>query len=132
MIALDANVLLRLIVRDDPQQVGVASGLIENEPCFVPLTVTLECEWVLRSYYRYTPVQIADAIDALTDVGQIVFECVDGVRWALDRLVAGADFADMIHMVQSHTAEAEMFATFDTGVADEAGHSPPLPVRALA
>ncbi|MGJ3628619.1 hypothetical protein AB5I41_19950 [Sphingomonas sp. MMS24-JH45] len=48
--------------------------------------------------------QIAAAIDALTDLGLIVFEQVDGVRWALERLTAGADFADMIHVVQSRLA----------------------------
>ena len=80
MIALDANVLLRLIVEEDPAQLAVVADLVTTEPTFVPLTVTLECEWVLRSFYKYSREQIAVAIDSLTDLGEVVFEHVDGVR----------------------------------------------------
>lgn len=131
MIAVDANVLLRLIVADDPCQLGIARQFVTTERTFVPITVTLECEWVLRSFYKYRPRDIAVAIEALTRLEQVTFEHVDGVRWALDRLVAGADFADMIHIVQGGVARAAAFATFDEGIADEAGSAPLLPVRTL-
>lgn len=127
MNALDANVVLRLIVGDDRIQEAQARALIEAEPILVPLTVTLECEWVLRSFYKRTPVQIAAALDALTDVANLVFEHLSGVRWALDRLIAGADFADMIHIVQADAAGATGFATFDAAIEHDAGAASPVP-----
>lgn len=132
MIAIDTNVILRLIVGDDPQQLAVARALIASERVLVPLTATLECEWVLRSFYKYPPGAIAGAIDAMMVLDNIEFEHADGVRWALERLVAGADFADMVHMVQGKAAHATIFATFDGGVEGEAGGLTPLPVHTLA
>uniref|UniRef100_UPI0025E9B492 type II toxin-antitoxin system VapC family toxin n=1 Tax=Sphingomonas sp. TaxID=28214 RepID=UPI0025E9B492 len=92
MKAIDTNVVLRIIVADDPAQERAARALIVAEPVLVPLTVTLECEWVLRSFYKKTPADIAAILNSMTDIENLVFEHVAGVRWALDRLVAGADF----------------------------------------
>lgn len=132
MIALDANVLLRLIVADDPHQLDIARRLVTTERTFVPITVTLECEWVLRSFYRYRRDDIAIAILALTDLDGMTFEHVEGVRWAIDRLVAGADFADMIHVVQSEAARVSSFATFDDDIAPRVGSGIQLSVETLA
>lgn len=132
MIAIDANVLLRLIVQDDQDQLRIARTLLSRERLFVPLTVVMECEWVLRSFYKFTKADIALAIDAATDLDGITFEDVDGVRWALGRMIAGADFADMIHIVQGRLAGAVAFATFDGGIETEAGDAAPLPIETLA
>lgn len=132
MKAVDANVLLRLIVGDDPHQEQVALALIARESVFVPLTVTMECEWVLRSFYKWPRARIADAIGTMMDVENIIFEQAAGVRWCLERLRGRADFADMIYIVQAAVCEMGEFATFDTGVADEAGSGSPLPVTTLA
>ncbi len=132
MKAVDTNVVLRLIVADDPVQESAARALVAEAPVLVPLTVTLECEWVLRSYYKHTPIQIADELDAMTDLHNIVFEHVAGVRWALGRLAAGADFADMIHIVEAADAGASSFATFDTGIRDYASAGAPIPAFDIA
>ena len=131
MIAVDTNVIVRLIVGDDPQQLAIARALIASERILVPLTATLECEWVLRSFYRYPPAAIAGAIGAMMALDNVEFEQAEGVRWATERFLAGADFADMIHIVQGKAAHAAMFATFDAGVQIEAGGLTPLPVRTL-
>jgi len=48
-VALDTNVLVRLLVNDDPVQAELAADLIDvSSACFVPITVVLELEWVLR------------------------------------------------------------------------------------
>ena len=48
-VALDTNVLVRLLVNDDPAQAEQAAALIDaSAACFVPITVALELEWVLR------------------------------------------------------------------------------------
>lgn len=52
-VALDTNVLVRLLVNDDPAQAEQAAELIDSSPaCFVPITVALELEWVLRGAYK--------------------------------------------------------------------------------
>jgi predicted nucleic-acid-binding protein len=52
-IALDTNTLARLLTNDDPLQVRPVADLIEASPaCFVPITVVLELEWVLRGAYQ--------------------------------------------------------------------------------
>ena len=103
--------------------------MIKAETVFVPLTVVMECEWVLRSFYKLTRIEISSALDRLTDVENVLFEQVDGVRWALQRLLHGADFADMVHIVQAKAAGAASFVTFDEGLEAEAGNSPPLVVE---
>jgi hypothetical protein len=52
-VALDTNVLVRLLVNDDPAQAEQAATLIDaSAACFVPITVALELEWVLRGGYK--------------------------------------------------------------------------------
>ena len=52
-IALDTNLLVRLLTGDDPEQARRVADLIDACPaCFVPITVVLELEWVLRGAYR--------------------------------------------------------------------------------
>lgn len=47
-VALHTNVLVRLLVNDDPVQAEQAAALIDSSAaCFVPITVALELEWVL-------------------------------------------------------------------------------------
>ena len=57
MAALDTNLLVRLLVADDAEQLVRVRTLIQDaiereEPLFVPVSVFLELEWVLRSVYR--------------------------------------------------------------------------------
>lgn len=54
MTALDTNVLVRLIARDDPDQLEQARTLVQAGACFVPDTVLVETAWVLRSSYGAT------------------------------------------------------------------------------
>ena len=52
-VTLDTNVQVRLLVNDDPAQAEQASALIDaSASCFVPITVVLELEWVLRGAYK--------------------------------------------------------------------------------
>ncbi len=58
MAALDTNVLVRFLVQDDAAQGEAAARLIRNgiragTPLFVPVTVRLELEWVLRSAFGF-------------------------------------------------------------------------------
>ena len=115
MKAVDTNVLARLIVQDDPQQLLVAAALIENG-ISVSLTVLLELGWLLRSRYGYDRTRISRSVIELMDNPRIhVSECA-AVRRALKLYDAGADFADVIHLVAARGTEA--FVTFDRNVPD--------------
>jgi predicted nucleic-acid-binding protein len=114
MRAVDTNVLLRLFVNDDPKQVAavrqaVAAGLI-----FVPKTVILELEWVLRSLYGNAPDAIASAFEDLMSAPDAEIEDVTAVRRAIGWFRQGFDFADALHLASSgHTDE---FLTFDASM----------------
>ncbi len=48
MLAVDPNIIVRFITRDDPAAARKARNLIDSEDIFVATTVLLEAEWVLR------------------------------------------------------------------------------------
>ena len=52
MIAFDTNLLVRIAVNDDEKQAEIAEQLLETHQVFIPRTVLLETEWVLRSIYK--------------------------------------------------------------------------------
>ena len=74
MIALDTNVLARLVTNDDPVQPRQSVSLIDTgNALFVPLTVTLELEWVLRGAYALDKPAIVRSFEALLSVPNINF-----------------------------------------------------------
>ena len=72
MPALDTNVLVRYVVQDDTVQLAAAKRLIsrclaEGLSIFVPVTVVLELEWVLRASFGYVkddPVELEGTLPA--------------------------------------------------------------------
>ena len=69
MAELDTKVLVRYIVEEDASQLAAATRLIRgavraNETLFVPVTVALELEWVLRASYGFAKAQVALAHSA--------------------------------------------------------------------
>ena len=65
-VALDTNVLVRLLVNDYPAQAEQAAALIDaSAACFVPITVALELEWVLRGAYKLRRAAVIRAFEAL-------------------------------------------------------------------
>jgi len=53
VLAIDTNLIVHYLTGDDPAQASRAGRIIEGQSVFVPLTVTLEVEWVLRSGYGF-------------------------------------------------------------------------------
>jgi predicted nucleic-acid-binding protein len=111
MIALDTNVVVRFLARDDPAQAVRARALIEAGPAFVPRTVVLETEWVLRTTYRLERAAIAEGLMRLLGLPGVEIEDRPAVLRALHWCAQGLDFADALHLASSGQAEA--FATFD-------------------
>ena len=111
MIAVDTNVLVRLIAADDQGQLALARSLFENESIFISKTVLLETEWVLRSAYRVAPENLAVAIRRLLGLSKVTVESGAAVGQALEWYDSGFDFADALHLASA--APAAGFATFD-------------------
>ena len=79
MATLDTNVLVRWLVVDDEVQAEVVAGLLascaeRNERLYVPLTVMLELEWVLRSRYRFEKASVLAALDGLMSASELAFQ----------------------------------------------------------
>jgi len=110
MIALDTNILARFYVNDptDPQalkQRPVARRLLTESPqVYVPLTVILELEWVLRAFYGFGAEDFVRVIKHLLGLPNVRVE-----EWA--RIVDALDFADALHLLASH--HCTEFFSFD-------------------
>lgn len=112
MVAIDANVLVRFLTGDHPEQSARARALFEREEIFVATTVLLETEWVLRSAYGFGREAVGAALRAVAGLPRVRVEDPGRLAEALDRAAAGFDFADALHLATPQAAQG--FATFDT------------------
>lgn len=111
MIAVDTNVVVRLLVNDDPVQARRARKLIKAGDVLIPLTVLLETEWVLRYTYELDATEILRLLRDLLGLPGVKVEDAARLARALDWFERGMDFADALHIASS--GEADAFATFD-------------------
>ena len=111
MLAVDTNVIVRYLTNDHPQQSPRARKLVDGHDVWVPTTVLLETEWVLRSVYRHAPAAIAVALRKFAGMPRVALENPALAVQALDWAERGMDFADALHLGASDRCEA--FATFD-------------------
>lgn len=127
MLAIDTNVLIRYIVGDDPRQAARARALIDGQEVFIPVSVVLEAEWVLRSVYRFSLPDIAAALRTLAGQPTVSLEQPSLVSAALDCADRGMDFADALHITASRQCDA--FMSFDGELAKIAKRTGGLEVR---
>lgn len=117
--SVDTNVLVRLVAQDDEMQAQVVDRLLarhakKGELLFVPVTVVLELEWVLRSRLNQNKVQFMETLSALLTMVEFSFEAEDAVEQALvDYEDGNADFGEYLHLALSRRSEALPFWTFD-------------------
>jgi len=112
MTALDTNVLVRIITNDDRAQAArAATFLREQERVFIPKTVLLELEWVLRSAYRIEPSAVVSALRDIMSVSNVEIEDEAGVTQAIEWYEKRMDFADALHVASA--GRERKFATFD-------------------
>jgi len=78
VIGVDTNVLLRILVRDEPEQTRKALAFIEHrtpdDPAFVSLIVVAELVWALRQRYEYPMTDIRRLLSAMLEAREFVFE----------------------------------------------------------
>lgn len=127
MPALDTNVLIRYVVRDDNAQFLAARRLInrcvaEGVPLFVPVTVVLEVEWVLRSSFGYGKDDVLNLLSSLFAAAELSLESERALEVALHLYRKGsADFADCLHVALAAQAGEEPLWTFDKKAAKVPG-----------
>jgi predicted nucleic-acid-binding protein len=115
-VAIDTNVLVRFMANDDRAQADrVERFLHEQRQVYIPKTMLLEVEWVLRTaIYKRSPVVIAAALRQLTATANIEIEDEDAVSLALDWYEGGMDFADALHVASA--GRERKFGTFDNAL----------------
>jgi predicted nucleic-acid-binding protein len=111
MIAVDTNVLVRLLTSDDPKQAAAARSLFATEPVWIAKTVLLETGWVLRSIYGFEESAIADAFRTLLGLRNVRAEDEQAVAQALALTSHGIEFADALHL--SSRPQDTAFVSFD-------------------
>ena len=127
MLGLDTNILVRFLVRDDEAQFEKARKLIKREVAagrrvFVSQLVLLETEWVLRSRYSLSKIEIMAAISGLLDATDVQFEDEPAIEAALFVWKeSGADFADCLIGAQNKKLGCRATATFDARAAKLVG-----------
>jgi predicted nucleic-acid-binding protein len=128
MIAIDTNVLVRLLVVDDEEQAARARELVVKHDVWVSRTVLLETCWVLRSTYGQPNSAVAEVIEKALGLPKVFVEDAELVALALAAAREGVEIADALHMV-GDPATVREFATFDRRLAKRARS--PLRVRVL-
>ncbi len=114
MRAVDTNVLARLFAQDDAAQLSAARQAMEADSVFVPKTVMIELEWVLRRGYGQSRSTIVAAMEAILMTGNVEIEDAADVARAVDWFGRGMDFADALHLASSN--HADDFLTFDAAM----------------
>ena len=110
MISVDTNVIIRLLTRDDEKQYKRAYSFFKSDSIFLPDTVILESEWVLRFAYSFTRAQISEALLKLIRLPNINLANPMTVYDALQWYANGLDFADALHLAASrHCKEMVSF-----------------------
>jgi predicted nucleic-acid-binding protein len=118
MIAVDTNVVVRLLTKDDEIQFQHSLKLFQEQNIFICDTVILEVEWILRFAYKFTPEQICQAFRKLfglpntyiSDINAITLRVRCAIAKVLEWHEVGLDFADAFHLGQSqHCSELYTF-----------------------
>jgi predicted nucleic-acid-binding protein len=121
MASLDTNVLVRYLLDDianEPQS-ALAKKLLRSavqagDTLYIPITVMLELEWVLRSNFKLSKTQVTATLSSLLACSELSFESEAALEVALALYIkGGADFADCTHIALAHVAGESTLWTFD-------------------
>lgn len=117
MIAVDTNILARFYCDDpdDPeattQRPLARETVLASAALFVPRTVILELEWVMRGFYGLDREDVCRTIDHLLGMPHVTVEDWGMVKDAADLHRSGLDFADALHWAACSACDA--MTTFD-------------------
>jgi len=111
--AIDTNVLVRLLVSDTPAQSKASHTLFASDDIFIPDTVLLETEWVLRAAFDLNPADVCAAFRRVCGLHNVTVSDGQRVAQVIDWHEAGFDFADAFHLALSK--DQNSLKTFDVG-----------------
>jgi predicted nucleic-acid-binding protein len=117
--AVDTNILARFYLRDDEAQAQIATAVLSAGEVFVPKTVVLELEWVLRCVAEQPAPRVLDCLAHLIALPGVRIEDHEQVEAALRESRRGIDFADALHLAASHGC-SELLTFDDRGYARKA------------
>jgi len=122
MRAVDTNLLVRLIARDDPDQARAAEEFIARG-AWVSHLVLAETLWVLDAVYQRSATQIATAVEMLLNHKQLTLQDADVVAAALKqfRTRSTVGFSDFMVLEIARKAGHLPLGTFDKALARHAG-----------
>jgi len=109
VVVADTNVLVRLIVEDDARQTKKAIRLMESSQIVVLESVLLEVEWVLRSLYEKSRVEIAKAFWILLKQKNVLCPELKRLMKVLAAYEKGFDFGDALHYAVAEGLEIKTF-----------------------
>jgi predicted nucleic acid-binding protein len=115
MLVVDTNVVVRYLTNDDDAQAARARRLLAQHDVFVPLTVLLEAEWVLRSVFGCPAAMVAGALRSFAGLPRVSVENPELASTALEWCERGFDFADALHLAAARAYEG--FVSFDKALA---------------
>ena len=122
MRAIDTNVLVRLLARDDPAQTRAAEKFIASGAWVSHLVLAETC-WVLESVYQVKTAGLLHALDMLQTHESLVLQDVETVRRATDRLRAkpSLGFSDCLVLEIALAFGHKPLGTFDRALATSGG-----------
>jgi predicted nucleic acid-binding protein len=127
MLVVDTNVVVRYLINDDTAQAARARRLLAQHDVFVPLTVLLETEWVLRAVLGFAAAEVAGALRAFAGLPRVSVENPEAISTALVWAEQGLDFADALHLAAARGHDG--FVSFDKALARTARRLGAPPVR---
>jgi predicted nucleic-acid-binding protein len=118
MIALDTNVLVRLVMNDDKRQTAASLRLLRGDERVVLLnTVLLETVWVLQSVYDASRDDVLKAMERILSIAKPETTTVpQALEWFRD----GMDIADALHLATATAARCSILYSFDRDFAKAA------------
>lgn len=114
MRAVDTNVLVRIMTRDDPRQAAAADAFVAGG-AWVSVLALAEASWVLTSVYDLSPQQLAKSMRMLLDHEQLTLQDPDMIESALETFSAkpSIGFSDALHLELARRAGHLPLGTFD-------------------
>lgn len=118
MRAVDTNILIRLLIRDDAQQADAADQFIE-QGAWVSILAVAEMMWVLRTEYRKNAAEVAAAVQMLIDHENLTLQDSEAVEAALTlfRARPALGFSDCLILHLARKAGHLPLGTFDRALA---------------
>ena len=118
MRAIDTNVLVRLITRDDSRQAAAAEAFVEKG-AWVSVLALAEATWVLATVYELSSKDLAKMIEMLLDHRDLVLQDSEAVQEALKLFQAkpALGFSDCMMLHLARKAGHLPLGTFDRGLA---------------